>query len=257
MRLTVLGGSGASPNTGMGCAGFLLETATTRLVLDLGPGTLPELRHHLDFRTIDGIVISHLHLDHMLDLLTLRHALAYNPIPAPAPVPVWLPPGGAEFLARATAPFDACDTPGRFAATVRVSEYDPTAPLTIGDAVLTFVPTIHYVPAWAIRVHTPGASADLGYTGDTGPAGELDRFLAGCGVVVAEATLLEPGSEPPDQRGSLTAGEAGDLATRAGAKTLVLTHLWEERGFAAAHAQAALAFPGRLELARPGLSLIW
>lgn len=122
MQLTVLGGSAASPNAGMGCAGLLVQTETTRFVLDLGPGTLQELRRHADFRTLDAVIISHLHLDHVLDLLTLRHALVYNPIPAPNPIPVWLPPGGIDFLERTTAPFDACDVPGRFAATVRVAE---------------------------------------------------------------------------------------------------------------------------------------
>src|ERR687894_584661 len=104
MRLTIIWGGAASPNTGMGCAGVLVETPGARIVLDLGPGTLAELRRHADFRTLDGVVISHMHVDHVLDLLALRHALAYNPIAAPAPVPVWLPPRGADLLARAVAP---------------------------------------------------------------------------------------------------------------------------------------------------------
>src|SRR5918997_3473544 len=125
MQLTVLGGSAASPNAGMGCAGLLVQTDRTRLALDLGPGTLQELRRHTDFRTLDAVVVSHMHVDHVLDLLALRHALAYNPLPAPAPMRVWLPPGGADLLARATAPFDACDEPGRFTSTVNVAEFDP------------------------------------------------------------------------------------------------------------------------------------
>lgn len=256
MRLTVLGGSSASPNTGAGCAGILVETPSTRLVLDLGPGTLAELRRHADFRTLDGVVISHMHLDHVLDLLALRHALTYNPVPAPAPVPVWLPPGGANVFARATAPFDACEEPGVFAATVRVAEFEPAGPLAIGDVTMTFTRTVHHVPAWAIRLSTP-AAADLGYTGDTGPAANLTRFFAGVGVLVAEATLLDPGDEPANARGSLTAAEAGDLARAAGADVLVLTHMWEELGFAAYRAQAATTFPGQLELARPGLAVEW
>lgn len=255
MRLTVLGGSAASPNAGMGCAGLLVQTDRTRLVLDLGPGTLQELRRHADFRTLDAVIVSHMHVDHVLDLLALRHALAYNPLPAPAPVPVWLPPGGVELLAQATAPFDTCDEPGRFTSTVIVAEYDPARPLTIGDFVVTFAPAVHYIPAWAIRVEAP-AGSDLGYTGDTGPA-TLAGFLAGVRVLVAEATLLEPGARPPDERGSLTAAEAGQLAVAAGAEILVLTHMWEELGFAAYRAQAAAVFPGQIEMAFPGLTLSW
>ena len=256
MKLTVLGGSAASPNTGMGCAGFLVETETTTLVLDLGPGTLPELRRHSDFRALDAIIISHMHIDHVLDLLALRHALAYNPVPAPAPIPVWLPPGGLEILDRATAPFDACDEPGRFARTVRVAEYDPGHALPIGDAVATFAPAVHYIPAWAMRIHAPGA-ADLGYTGDTGPAANLENFFAGVEVLVAESTLLEAGDRPLAARGSLTGAEAGALAEAAGAQTLILTHMWEEFGFAACREQAARTFGGRIELASPGLAMRW
>ena len=256
MRLTVLGGSAASPNIGMGCAGFLVETDRTRLVLDLGPGTLQELRRHTDFRTLDAVIVSHMHLDHVLDLLALRHALAYNPIPAPAPIPVWLPPGGIDVLSRATAPFDACDEPERFSATVTVNEYDPANPLAFGDAVVTFTPTVHYIPAWAIRVQGHGAP-DLGYTGDTGPSAPLTEFFSGVGVLVAEATLLEPGGRPVAERGSLTATEAGKLAAAVGAETLVITHMWEELGFAAYRAQAAEVFAGRIELASPGLTVSW
>jgi len=240
----------------MGCAGLLLQTDRTRLVLDLGPGTLQELRRHTDFRTLDAVIVSHMHVDHVLDLLALRHALAYNPLPAPAPVPVWLPPGGAKHLAQATAPFDACDERGRFAATVKVAEFDPTRPLTIGDVVVTFAPAVHYIPAWAIRVQ-PSAGPGLGYTGDTGPAAALAGFFAGVRVLVAEATLLEPGVRPSDERGSLTATEAGELAVAAGAEILVLTHMWEEFGLPAYRAQAEAVFPGRIEMAAPGLTLSW
>jgi ribonuclease BN (tRNA processing enzyme) len=256
MHLTVLGGSAASPNAGMGCAGLLVQTDRTRLVLDLGPGTLQELRRHSDFRTLDAVIVSHMHIDHVLDLLALRHALAYNPLPAPAPVPVWLPPGGAEHLAQATAPFDACDEPGRFTSTVNVAEYDPARPLIISDVVVTFAPAAHYIPAWAIRVQ-PSAGAALGYTGDTGPAASLAGFFAGVQVLVAEATLLEPGVNRSDERGSLTAAEAGKLAGAAGAEILVLTHMWEELGLPAYCAQAEAVFPGRIEMATPGLTLSW
>ena len=58
-------------------------------------------------------------------------------------------------------------------------------------------------------------------------------------------------------RGSLTAAEAGALAAAAGAETLVLTHMWEELDFASYRQGAARAFPGRIEMASPGLSVWW
>jgi ribonuclease BN (tRNA processing enzyme) len=115
---------------------------------------------------------------------------------------------------------------------------------------------MHYLPAWAMRVSTAGSS-DLGYTGDTGPAADLAPFFRGVGVLVAEATLLEPTSEPTAERGSLTAAEAGELATAAGAEALVLTHMWEEIGFATYRERAAAAFPGEVVMGGPGLIVRW
>ncbi len=65
-----------------------------------GSGTFPELRRHADYRLLDGVVLSHGHLDHLLDILTLRYALAYNPIEADRQLPLWLPPGGLGLLDR-------------------------------------------------------------------------------------------------------------------------------------------------------------
>jgi ribonuclease BN (tRNA processing enzyme) len=128
--------------------------------------------------------------------------------------------------------------------------------LIIGDIVVTFAPAVHDIPAWAIRVQPPASTA-LGYTGDTGPAAPLAGFFSGVHVLVAEATLLEPGVRPSNERVSLTATEAAELAVAAGAEIVVLTHMWEELGLAAYRARAAAVFPGRIETATPGLTLSW
>lgn len=258
MRLTVLGGSAAGPNTGQGCSGYLVEVDSTRLVLDLGPGTLPELRRHAEFRALDALIVSHCHLDHMLDLLALRFALAYNPHPPTRPLPLWLPPGGRTFLGRAAEAFAEPGKADAFFSTVfDVAEYDPEGILTIGVARVTFAPTVHFVPCWAMRVAGAGNGGDLVYTADTGPTAHLADFAANASVLVAESTFLAPVVERPAERGHLTAAEAAEMALAAGVSTLVLSHLWEELGFEAYRDQAAGVYPGRIEVARPGLQLSW
>ena len=59
------------------------------------------------------------------------------------------------------------------------------------------------------------------------------------------------------ERGSLAAAEAGQFAVAAGSEILVLTHMWEELGFAAYRDQARSGLPGRIEMAAPGLMLSW
>ena len=86
MRVTVLGGSAAGPSAGAGCSGYLIQDGDSAIVIDLGPGTLIELKKHVDPRRLDGIVLSHVHLDHTLDIGALRYSLKYSPSPAQAPV---------------------------------------------------------------------------------------------------------------------------------------------------------------------------
>lgn len=258
LRLTVLGGSAAGPNTGQGCSGYLIETGATALVLDLGPGTLTELRRHVDYRLLHGIVVSHLHLDHVLDLLALRFLLAYNPIGPPGKVPLWLPPNGRDFLRRAAATFaQAGEDRGFFEEVYDVAEYDPSGVVELGEARVRFQSTIHYLPCWALRVDSTSEPACLLYTADTGPAVDLAGIGRGAQLIVAEATLLDPGNEPFAKRGHLTASEAAEIATSIGAETLVLSHLWEELGFERYRQQAASRFDGRIEVARAGLRVEW
>jgi ribonuclease BN (tRNA processing enzyme) len=253
MELTILGGSAAGPNPGQGCSGYLVQSGPTRLVVDLGPGTLPELRRHTDFRTIDGVVISHTHLDHVLDLLALRYALAYNPIRPPGPLPLWLPPGGLAFLGRLAAAFSQGPD---FFAVFAASEYDPQSALIVGELAIRFRRTHHFNRCWAMRL-TNSRDGDLFYTADTGPVPDLLDFAFGSAVVVAEAAETGTGARPPAERGHLFPEEAGRLAREVGADLLVLTHLWAELDPFAAIEQAAASFGEQVELAMPGLKIAW
>lgn len=258
--LTVLGGSAASVGTGQGCSGYLVSTEETRIVLDLGPGTLLELRKHVDFRALDGIVLSHLHVDHMLDLIAMRFSLAYNPVKPERRVPLWLPPGGITFFERLAEVFSPDGDAGSFFSDVfEIAEFKPAGQLPINDLVLSFAPTVHFVPCWAIRVRPIGGSANLVYTADTGPAADLAPFMAGAHVVLAEATTPEDQRDamPFAARGHLTALEAAGLAREAGATILVLTHMFEENDPLALVDAARAAFEGEIVHAVPGGSVSW
>jgi ribonuclease BN (tRNA processing enzyme) len=256
MRLTTLGGSAAGPNPGQGCSGYLIESGPTQVVIDLGPGTLPELRKHVDFREIDAIVLSHLHLDHMLDVLALRYALAYNPIAPRRPLPLWLPPGGLEFFDRLATAITGPSDEDSFFAVFDSREYDPEQQLTIDGISIQFHPTVHYVPCWAMRVSN-GVDGDLFYTADTGPSAPLAQFARGSYVVIAEGTERGVPNAPYKSRGHLTPREAGNLARDADAEVLVLSHLWGEEDPFSAIREAEAAFHGPVELATPGLRLAW
>ncbi len=56
--LTVLGGTGAYPEPGQACSGFLIDWDGFRVVLDLGYATLPRLLAHVPDADVDAVVIT-------------------------------------------------------------------------------------------------------------------------------------------------------------------------------------------------------
>ena len=257
-KLTVLGGSAAGVGTGAGCSGYLVQVNDTNVVLDLGPDTIQELRKHVDYRALDGIVVSHLHLDHVLDLFALRFMLAYNPVKANRKIPLYLPPNGLAFFFKAAELFATADDDiGQyFAAHFEMQEFDPAESLVIRDISITFAPTVHLIPCWAMRIHTPDGP-DLVYTADTGTDADLNNFAANAAVIVADSAAAA--SAPAFVKAGIhyDAAAAAQLASNAGALHLVLTHQWEELDPAANAAVARETFLGRISIAAPGLTVTW
>ena len=82
MFLPVLGCNGPYPAPGGACSGYLLESDSgkTRVVLDLGSGTLSRLCALCDPASeIDAVILSHLHFDHMSDVTVLGYLLDFSP----------------------------------------------------------------------------------------------------------------------------------------------------------------------------------
>ncbi len=238
MRLTVLGGAAASPNPGQGCSSYLVESDGVRILLDCGSDTLSTLRSVTDFRSIEAILISHVHSDHTLDLVPYRYGLKYAPGGPSRPIPLWMPPGGGGFLHRLAAAFgSSADEVQSFFDVFAVREYDPRQPAEIGPFAIRFQPTRHFIPCWAMRLDVDGTS--LVYLADTGPDEALVDFSRDADLLICEGTHINP---PPEPVGHMTARQAGEIAAAAGVCKLLLTHLWAELGFDRYRQEAESAF---------------
>jgi ribonuclease BN (tRNA processing enzyme) len=78
LRLTVVGpGPAYTRRRGRTSSCYLVEGGGTRVVLDIGHGSFASLGARMDPRSIDTIFISHLHPDHHIDLVPMRHYLKY------------------------------------------------------------------------------------------------------------------------------------------------------------------------------------
>jgi ribonuclease BN (tRNA processing enzyme) len=219
-----VGSSSAIPRPDRACSSYLVDDGETPIVLDLGTGSFANLRRYVDYDRLGGVVISHMHADHFIDLIPLRYALRYGSHRRAGKLPVYLPPGGLGMLKRLVSAF--APEGGEFLNDVfDLAEYDPSQPLAIQGATLRFAHTAHYIPAYAIRWQRHGTS--LTYSADTAPDERVVALARETDIFLCEATLLH-GETETGMRGHSSASEAATMAQAAGVRRLVLTHYGED-----------------------------
>jgi ribonuclease BN (tRNA processing enzyme) len=76
--LHVLGSAGSHTGPDRVCSGYLLEADGTRLLVDCGNGASAMLQRFCEFDDLDGIVITHRHVDHCIDLIGMYYALRFH-----------------------------------------------------------------------------------------------------------------------------------------------------------------------------------
>jgi ribonuclease BN (tRNA processing enzyme) len=258
VRITVLGKSPAWQDADGACSGYLVEGGGQVVLLDCGPGVFAKLRRFVDYLDVDAVVVSHLHADHILDLVPFASGLRYAPRQQPVPVAgnpgtdrparprLVAPPGALEAFSALSAA--GAMTPDHIELAFAVSVYDPADTVSIGGLSLRFQPVPHFVPANAVEIAEDGAR--LTFSSDCGPNEELCGFARDTDLLLIEATLPRP--ERDGVRGHLTPEEAGACGARAGARRLVLTHFSDELDVEWARAEAARAFGRPVDAAHEG-----
>ncbi len=241
MRMRVLGGCGVWPAAGQACSGYLIEQGRFRLLIDPGYATLPKLLEVIGVEQIDAVLITHGHPDHCADLNPLLRARALRDNPL-LRLPVHALHGAIDRVL-------ALDRPGMLDDAYTVVEFSAGKRLQIGPFVVETWSLPHSVPNAGLRLMTGGRT--LAYTGDTGPSPDLVDLAKGADLFLAEATYAE--DVPSDSAAFLSsARQAGELATRASVKHLVLTHLMPNSDPYVAERAAHRGYAGTITVARSG-----
>lgn len=242
MRLTVLGaGPAYSDRDGATGAAYLVEHDGTRLLLDLGQGSLPRCFAHCDPAALDAVVVSHLHPDHFIDLVPLRHYLRYECTPS-ARVRVIAPEGLERRL-------DALhEEPGFTAAALDV-EALADAPVAIGSLALEARRIRHGAGSRAFRLSS-GEGPGLVYSGDCGDARDLVPLVRPGDALLVEVAF-GTGPVPPGAM-HLDAPAVAALALASAPGRLLLTHLQMGHDPDATLAAISGAWSGPAEFVWPG-----
>ncbi|MDY6055702.1 MBL fold metallo-hydrolase [Micrococcus sp.] len=266
MRLTVIGASGSFPGPGSPASCYLLTaqgpaedggTRPWRILLDLGNGALGVLQRHIRLDQIDGVLLSHLHPDHCMDLCGLHVAVRWHPDGwSRGRIPVLGPAATADRLAEA---YGMDPDPGMhpdFAFTT----WRPGHTETLGPFSITPHPVRHPIEeAYALRVSAEVTGEDgtvrtrvLTYSGDTDECEGLVEAARDADLFLCEAAFHE-GRDDALRGVHLTGLRAGQAASQAGARSLLLTHLPVWNDPAATVREASAAYDGPLSVAASGL----
>lgn len=222
MRVTVIGSGTLLPNDRRRSPAHLVEYGGQRILLDCGPGSVHGLdRYGREWRAISHVAITHFHTDHTGDLPALLWAWTHGADSWHGTRRTVVGPRGIRKVleAMSAAYGDYVLEPG---SPLEVVELEPGGCRTLGSGAIGIRAhrTVHTSESLAFRLD--GGGCAVGYTGDTGAHPPLGSFFSGVDLLISECSV--PDGSPHCNH--LSPSQVADLALAAGARRLVLTHMY-------------------------------
>ncbi|WP_425446137.1 MBL fold metallo-hydrolase [Dethiothermospora halolimnae] len=233
MKLTVIGNSGPYPKANGACSGYLIEDGDTKVLLDCGNGVLSILQDICDVRKLDAIILSHLHSDHISDILVLKYALGINKKEGYLPISLYTPQDDMDMVER----FNYNDA-------FNIIPIDDNKSIKIDNLNISFQKMIHPVDTYAIKIDNDIST--FVYSGDTSYNEELIEFAKLADMFLCESSILE--RDMKEDIPHLSPKEAGEIGKKASVKRLILTHFWPEYNLQDIIDEARYNFDGILEI---------
>ena len=249
MVAIVLGSGTCVPAAGRGAPGYLVRSGESLFLLDPGPGSLARLASiGLSHRDIDMVLVSHLHPDHSLDLITFLQANNTAPgYKRSRPLALLGPKGLSSFLAGLFALYDCAEPEGYH---IDLRELGSETLRLPGGETLTAALSGHTAESLCFRLESGGRV--LVYSGDASARGDLSAIAGGADLLLCECSFPEEWDVPDH----LNSAQAGRIAQEAGAGRVVLTHLYPPSLETDVVTQVRSRYDGRVTLAYDGLTAI-
>jgi ribonuclease BN (tRNA processing enzyme) len=225
ITVTILGSGTCVPSLQRRSCSVLMQIDTARLLFDSGPGTMRRL---LEAGTtifdLNYVFYSHFHPDHSAELVPLIFATKYpDGNRRQSPLTILAGRGFADFFAGLKAVYGKWIelAPGL----LDFVELDNSLKDSrdFRDFTVESAPVEHNPESVAYRITSADGSSVV-YSGDTDYSENLIELAKGADLLICE-------SAQPDSlrvKGHLTPSMAGEMATRAAVRKLVLTHFYPD-----------------------------
>ncbi|HOM01995.1 MAG TPA: MBL fold metallo-hydrolase [Acetivibrio sp.] len=216
MKLTVLGNNGPFPAAGGACSGYLLTEGDIKILIDCGNGVLSNLQKFARIEDLDAVILTHLHSDHMSDMMVLRYAIQIKKGRGAdiKPLKVYAPAEPKE-------EYDRLNIQDVYS----LSPISEDTVLKFGNLEISFAGMKHPVKCFGVSVYN--GSKRFVFSGDTSWDQNIIEFFRGADFLMLDAGLLSK-DKKSDNVPHLTARECGIVAKEAGVSKLLLTHFWPE-----------------------------
>jgi len=225
MIVTVLGSGTCVPSIERSSCSIMLEVNNARLLFDSGPGTMRRLlRTNTTIFDVDYIFYSHFHPDHTAELVPFLFATKYPDVSQRQKVLTIVAGGGFEdFFAGLKTVYGKWIELDPGLVEIIVMSNQSADLRRLKDFTVQSAPVDHNPESIAYRITSSGEHSVV-YSGDTDTSENLIELSKDADLLICESAL------PDDYRikGHLTPSLAGDIATRAGVRKLVLTHFYPE-----------------------------
>jgi ribonuclease BN (tRNA processing enzyme) len=220
--------------------GAVLEVGSSTVLLDCGPYTvagLANLRLHPE--DLDAVFVSHDHADHSGGFAWLvANWLLTGPKTSDSLS--WIVPHAdlavGQHVQVAYAPLFSSEAPRA------IRRYESEA--QIGDLNVTPVELAHTVETWGVHLRAAGGS--LLFLPDSSEVALKDADLPSADVVLMSVWGPEATSQVAEQFKFVTARGAGRVATKVGARTLLVQHLADPGTWPEVAAEARESFAGEV-----------
>ncbi len=225
IALTVLGSGTCVPSLERSSCSVMMEVSNTRLLFDSGPGTMRRLlKANTTIFDLDYIFYSHFHPDHTAELVPFLFATKYPDKDRRQTVLTIVAGVGFEdfFAGLKTVYGQWIELDPGLVKIIQMNNRSADL-LRLKDFTVQSAPVEHNPESIAYRITGPGGHSVV-YSGDTDYSENLIALSKDADLLICESAL------PDDFRvkGHLTPSLAGDIATRAGVKKLVLTHFYPQ-----------------------------
>lgn len=208
MKITVLGNCGPYPRAGGACSGYLFEYEDIKILLDCGNGTLSRLFQIVkDINDLDMILLSHLHSDHLSDIMVLRYAIALSK--DVSSIPLYAPASPQEI-------FNQIQYENAFL----MRPIEENRQFSYKGLTIRFEKMDHAVDSYGICIQN--GNKKFVYSGDTKYCDALIELAKDADLLLCESAVLERDKTPSTPH--LSAKEAAEIGKICNVKQLLLTH---------------------------------